>query len=102
MTMLTRPTLTALEAQATANLLLSDHLPDRFTADQPCFDAPQGCWRVPVLLTYPGIGVLGTVGEIQVAAQAATVLTHTSWDTMLQTAHALYDAHCDALAPPVL
>lgn len=98
----TRPSLTALQAQATANLVLSDHLPDRFTADQPWFDAPHACWHVPVILAYPGIGVLGTVGEIQVAAHTDTVLTHTPWEAMRHTAHTLYDAHRDALAPPAV
>ncbi len=32
------PHITALQAQATANLFLSDHLPDRFTADQARFN----------------------------------------------------------------
>lgn len=97
-----RPALTALQAQAVANLVLSDHLPDRFTADQPWFDVPHACWHVSVLLTYPGIGVLGTVGEIQVAAHTETILAHTPWATMWHTAHTLYTAHRDALAPPAV
>jgi len=94
----TTPSITALQAQATANLLLSDHLPDRFTADQACFDPQHACWQVPVILTYPRVGVLGTVGTIQVAAQTATVVAHTPWEGMRHTAQGLYDAHRDVIA----
>src|SRR5262245_52630352 len=98
----TTPSITVLQAQAVANLLLSDHLPDRFTADQPCFDPQEVCWHVPVILTYPGVGVLGTVGEIQVAAQTETVVAHTPWGVMRDTAQGFYDAHRDAIETPVL
>jgi hypothetical protein len=94
----TTPSITALQAQATANLVLSDHLPDRFTADQAWFDPQHACWHVPVILTYPGVGVLGTVGEIQVAAQSETVVAHTPWEGMRHTAQGLYDTHRDAIA----
>lgn len=102
MTTHTAPVITALQAQATANLLLSDHLPDRFTADQARFDPQAACWHVPVILTYPGIGVLGTVGDIQVAAQAETVIAHTPFEVMWHTARSLYDTHRDAIDTTVV
>ena len=95
------PAITALQAQATANLFLSDHLPDRFTAEQACFDPQEVCWRVPVILAYPGVGALGTVGEIQIAAQTATVVVHTPFEVMRHTAQGLYDAHRDAIEAAV-
>ena len=90
------------QAQATATLFLSDHLPDRFTADQPWFDFQGACWHVPVILTYPGVGVLGTVGDIQVAAQTATVVAHTPCEVMRHTAQGFYDAHRDAIDTAII
>ena len=55
--------ITALRAQAAANLFLSEHLPDRFTADQAQFNPQGGCWHVPVILAYPGVGALGGAGK---------------------------------------
>jgi hypothetical protein len=56
---------------------------------------------VPVILVYPGVGVLGTVGEISIAAEAETVLVHTPFATMRQTAQDLYNAHRDAIEAAV-
>lgn len=89
--------ITALQAQAAANLFLSEHLPDRFTADQAQFSPQEGCWHVPVILAYPGVGALGDVGEIRVAAQAAAVIFHTPIEEMRTRAQHLYDAHRDAI-----
>jgi len=61
------PQVTALQAQAAANLFLSDHLGDRFTADQAKISATDDVWEVPVILTYPLIGSVGQVGEILVS-----------------------------------
>jgi hypothetical protein len=91
------PSVTALQAQATANLFLSNHLPDRFTADQPWFDPQGACWHVSVILAYPGVGVLGTVGDMQVATQTATVVAYTPCEVMRHTAQDLYSAHRDAI-----
>jgi hypothetical protein len=96
------PHITALQAQATANLFLSDHLPDRFTADQARFDPQKVCWRVPVILAYPGFEALGTVGEIQIAAQTATVAAYTPFEAMRHTAQGLYDTHRDAIEAAIL
>ena len=60
----TAPQVTALQAQATANLFLSDHLSDRFTADQPQLIAADNVWRVPIILVYPGIGSIGIIRPI--------------------------------------
>jgi hypothetical protein len=96
------PHITALQAQATANLFLSDYLPDRFTADQACFDPQEVCWRVPVILAYPDVGALGTVGELQVGAQTAIVVAHTPFEVMRHTAQGLYDIHRDAIEATVI
>jgi hypothetical protein len=91
------PKVTALQAQATANLFLSEHLPDRFTADQPRLNAVDNIWCVPVVLAYPGVGAVGCVGEIRIHALSATVVSYTPLAEMKQAAQALYDAHRDAI-----
>jgi hypothetical protein len=93
----TVPQVTALQAQAAANLFLSDHLPDRFTAAQPQLIAADKVWQVPIILAYPGIGSLGCVGGIQISTTEEKVITHTPLADMKQTARQLYDTHRDAI-----
>jgi len=45
-----------------------------------------------VILTYPFVGVLGTVGEILVPAQAEVVIAYTPLEEMRHSAQRLYDA----------
>jgi hypothetical protein len=93
--MQTIPTITAQQAQAIANLLLSDHLPDRFTADQPqCHEAG---WQVPIILAYPTIGAIGQVGEVWVDLTSEQILSHTDFATMRATGQNLYTRHQDAI-----
>jgi hypothetical protein len=94
---------TALQAQGIANEFLSNSLPDRFTADQPKVSDNQ--WRVPVILAYPQIGSLGTVGEIQIDIAIpqsgryanGTILSHTPISQMKQIGIELYTANQDAI-----
>jgi hypothetical protein len=51
----TTPTVTALEAEAKANLFLSGHLPDRLVAGSPRLDSDASAWHLPVLLVYPAL-----------------------------------------------
>ena len=95
------PTITALQAQAEVNLFLSDHLPDRFMAGQPCLDLAAQVWRVPVLLAYPIIGPVGRTGEVVVSMTVAAVVSHTPIAVMQAAARALYAQHCDAIEAPV-
>jgi hypothetical protein len=85
----TAPQVMALQAQATANLFLSDHLPDRFTAAQPQLIAADNTWRAPILLVYPGIGSTGCVGDMQISTTEAKVISHTSMAGTTQTAQQL-------------
>lgn len=89
--MQTKPTLTAQNAQAIANLFLSDTLPDRFTADQPTL--ADTIWHVPVILAYPGIGSIGIVGEIQIDLHSESIVSHTALDEMKAIGLKLYKAH---------
>lgn len=93
----TIPTTTALEAQAAANLFLSDHLPDRFLATSPHFDTPGNMWRVRVILAYPFIGSVGEVGEIVVSATSEEIISHTPLDEMMSRARRLYEQHCESI-----
>ncbi|MGH9846477.1 MAG: hypothetical protein ACREEM_47880 [Blastocatellia bacterium] len=95
------PAITALQAQAEANLFLSDHLPDRFMAGQPVFDAVACVWRAPVLLAYPIIGSVGQTGEILIGADEEKVVSYTPLDEMKAAASKLYEQHRDAIEAPV-
>lgn len=85
----------ALEAQGIVNEFLSDRLPDRFTADQGVLRGH--VWAVPVILAYPEIGAIGTVGEVQVDRQSGSIVDYTPIDTMNQTAMSLYQANQHAI-----
>jgi hypothetical protein len=97
MAMHTAPAVTALQAQAVANLFLSDHLPDRFTADQALLNPSGNAWHVPVILAYPIIGSVGQVGEVLISAAAPEVISYTPFTAMRQAAEGLYATHRDAI-----
>jgi hypothetical protein len=93
----TAPAVTALQAQAVANLFLSDHLPDRFTADQALLNPSGDVWHVPVILAYPIIGAVGQVGEILISATVPEVISSTPFAAMQQAAEGLYATHRDTI-----
>lgn len=92
---------TAVEAQATASLLLSDNLPDRISAGTPSLDDAAGVWRVPVVLSYPLLGVLGQVGEVLVDIHDAKRISFTPIDEMLALATALAEEQRDVIEAPL-
>jgi hypothetical protein len=96
----TVPTVTAMEAQAEASLFLSDRLPDRISASTPSLDEGAYLWRVPVILAYPHLGVLGQVGEIVISAARTEVISSTPLEVMLNVARALAEKHRDAIEAP--
>ncbi|HMV82819.1 MAG TPA: hypothetical protein PKA34_06775 [Blastocatellia bacterium] len=93
--------LTAFEAQAAANLFLSDNLPDRFCADDPTLDNTANVWRVPVILAYPFIGSIGQVGEICVSTSSEQIISYTPLEEMRAAATPLIEQHRDAIEAPV-
>jgi hypothetical protein len=95
------PTVTAVEAQAEASLFLSDRLPDRISASTPSLDEAAYLWRVPVILAYPHLGVLGQVGEVVVSAARTEVISSTPLEDMLNAARALGEKHRDAIEAPL-
>lgn len=92
--------ISATTVQAVANLFLSDHLPDRFTADQPRFPVggkSEKFWEVPVILTFPKIGNLGQVGRILVSVDTEKILSYTPIAAMKQEGQKLYEINRDAI-----
>jgi len=89
----TIPKTSALQAQAAVNLFINEHLPDRFIADQAHFAESDECWQVPIMLAYPGIGVLGQVGEVIISEETAVVISHTPLALIKERATALYQTH---------
>lgn len=88
------------QAQAAANLFLSDHLPDRFTADKPCLSVAEKSekyWEVPIIFTFPNIGNLGQVGTILVSMNAENILSYTSIEEMKKAGQKLYEIYRDAI-----
>ncbi|MGH9941684.1 MAG: hypothetical protein ACRD9R_04900 [Pyrinomonadaceae bacterium] len=85
--------MTALGAQAAANQFLSEHLPDRFTADLAQRAAAGDLWRVPVILAYPIIGSVGQVGEILINSETEQITSHTPVEEMKRRAQTLYETH---------
>jgi hypothetical protein len=100
--MQTVPQITALQAQALVNYFLSDSLPDRFTADQPQWSNLDQHWRVPIVLAYPSLGVLGVVGEVRVSPVAEQVIEHTAFEQMKQRGLELYAVNREAIETDVL
>jgi hypothetical protein len=100
--MQTVPEVTAQQAQAIANQLLSDSLGDRFMADFAERATPENLWRVPVILAYPTLGSLGEVGEIFVSTLSEAIVSHTSFEDMQASAQALYQIHQHDIETPIL
>lgn len=89
--------LTDLEAIAAANLFLSDHLLDHYSAGDPAYDDVARLWRMTVLLTHPRAGLVGEVGEIAVNGFSDEIHSHTPFDEMEAGGRSLYEAHREAI-----
>jgi len=63
-------------AQQTVNGYLLRRVANLITSDEPCLELrPEGdFWIVPVVLTIPGIGKLGPLGQIIVDAQNGSIV----------------------------
>jgi hypothetical protein len=101
MATVTAPAVTALQAQAAAFLFLNDRLPDRIAPDQPHLDEAAQVWRVPVILAYPRLGVLGQVGEILVSLDREEVISHTPVEEMRAAAWSLVEQHRESIEAPL-
>lgn len=96
------PVITAIEAEGIAFGFLNDHLPDRIIPLAPRLDAAAQVWRVPVALSYPGLGVLGELGEIAVSVSSGKIVSHTPLRELDDTSLALAEKHRDAIEAPFL
>ena len=101
MATITVPAVTAMQAEAEASLFLNDRLPDRISASTPRLDETAQVWRVPVVLAYPYIGILGQIGEIVVSTTKAKVISATPIEAMLESARTLAEQHRDAIEAPL-
>jgi len=95
-------TLNARRAMTTANQFIVEHLLDRFSAGLPklmTWKEPQlrPLWLVPVLLTYPGIGVVGEVGVIAVDKEHPVVVGQTPTEEMETLARQIYEENRDEI-----
>jgi len=70
-------------------------------AGTPQLDRNRDCWRVPVVLSYTQLGVVGSVGEIVVDAASGQVMEHTPIAAMQEVAKQLYEQHKDAIEAPL-
>ena len=52
------------------------NLPDRLSPAEPEWNTRRKLWRVPIVLSYPGIS-LGEVGEVWIDATQSIVTSHT-------------------------
>jgi len=69
------PSITAFMARQRASRFVFMNLTSQLRAEEPTL-RPGGrpCWSVPLALTMPGFGSLGTVGELLVDAETGVVL----------------------------
>lgn len=86
-----------MQAQAEAFRFLNDHLPDRIIAGSPCLDTEANLWRIPVVLSYPHLGILGEVGEITVSTTTEDILSHTPIEKMRASALALAERYRETI-----
>ncbi len=89
--------LTAIEAEAAANLFLSDHMPDRYCAGNARYNNLAQVWRVPIVMSYLHIGEIGEVGEITVSEFSGKIISHTPFDEMRIKGRSLYEQNREAI-----
>jgi hypothetical protein len=80
------------KAIAVANRFILSNLPDRFSAGLPkSIEFPtRQLWIVPVVLTYPNVGIVGEVGMVAVDAEQEIVVGWTPFNEMEKLAKQLY------------
>ncbi len=89
----------ARQAMSVANRFIVQNLPDRFSAGLPKKIAfpTRLIWVVPVLLTYPNIGIVGEVGMIAVEEEREAIVGWTPLEEMEELARQLYEEHKDEI-----
>ena len=92
---------TSSAARTAANAWLLDHLPDRFAAGVPTYDASRHGWQVLVWLSYPALSPLGPIGELFVDASQGAVTAHTMLIEMKERAWKLYEQYRAQIDAPL-
>ena len=85
------------QVMALANRFILTKLPDRFSAGLPKSVAfpTRRLWIVPVILTYPHLGIVGEVGMVAVDIEQETVVGWTPLQEMEELAKQLYQEKKD-------
>ena len=80
------------QVMALANRFILTKLPDRFSAGLPKSVAfpTRRLWVVPVMLTYPHVGIVGEVGTVAVDVEQEIVAGWTPFQEMEELARQLY------------
>ncbi len=94
-----RVVLNARQAMVAANQFIVEHLPDCFSAGLPklVLFPIRPLWLVPVLLTYPGVGVVGEVGMLAVDGDHPVIVGWTPLEEMEALAQKLYEENRDEI-----
>jgi hypothetical protein len=92
---------TIIAARTAANDWLSAHLPDRFAAGIPTYDAARTAWQIPIWLAYPYLEPLGPVGELLIGAERGDVRAHTPIAEMKERAWKLYEQRREQIDAPL-
>lgn len=76
-----------------ANKFVLENMRDRFSAGAPkiVLFPTRVIWIVPVVLTYPNVGIVGEVGEVAVDAEIGTIVGWTPIEEMEAIAKELYE-----------
>ncbi|MEW5767289.1 MAG: hypothetical protein AB1797_06630 [bacterium] len=87
------PQIDSKQAFLTANQFVLSYLRDMFSAGFPTrvVFPTQSIWAVPVVLTYPKLGIVGEVGVVAVDAELGNVVGWTPFEEMERTAKELYE-----------
>jgi hypothetical protein len=90
-----------MQAQAGVFGFLNEHLPDRIIAGPPRLDEIAQVWRVPVVLSYPHLGILGEVGEVVVHPITGEIVSHTAVEQIRAAALALAEEYREQIEAPL-
>lgn len=86
--------LSEIDIQGKVNYFISEHLPNKFTANTPV-KLSKDIWSVEIVLSYPNVGKLGVVGSVQLDL-AGNILDHTPIDKIYFMANLLL---CTTIIP---
>lgn len=97
------PLVSGKAARANANEYLIGEVGDAFSTREPEFVRIRGrpMWLISILLSYPGLGSIGRVGEIMVDGISGKIVGMTPIYEIDKNAERLYKEHKDEIEGPV-